>query len=325
MQTRHTIRTLDLFCGAGGSSWGAQSAGADVVAGIDLSAEATVAYARNFGEGRAIEGRLEQIDPVSTKRKVGRIDLLLASPECTNHSPAKGNAPRCEASKQTALQVVRFAEVFRPRWVVVENVVNMRRWSRYQQFLGDLASLGYNLCPVVLNAADFGVPQARRRLFILADRRDEPQLPRPSRRQTRVAATASRVIRFKGPYAWTPLRAAGRARGTLARADRAIAELGRREPFILVYYGSDGSGGWQPLERPLRTLTTLDRFAIVRPTPTGHMMRMLQVPELKTAMGMPQRFVAGTGSRRDQIRAIGNAVCPPVMRAVVRGLTGPRT
>ena len=96
--------------------------------------------------------------------------------------------------------------------------------------------------------------------------------------------------------------------------------VGARKPFLLVYYGSDAAGGWQLLNRPIRTITTLDRFAVVKASAKGHKMRMLQVPELQVAMGMEDmRFLHGT--RRDKIRMIGNAVCPPVMREVIRNLT----
>lgn len=69
---------------------------------------------------------------------------------------------------------------------------------------------------------------------------------------------------------------------TLQRAERAIEAFGPKAEFIMVYYGSDGAGGYQSVGRPLRTITTLDRFAYVRPTDDGHEMRMLQPPELAT-------------------------------------------
>ena len=313
------MRTLDLFCGAGGSSWGAKRAGATIVAGIDAYDRAIEAFRQNFPDARAISERLEKLDPVRLRRKVGKIDLLLASPECTNHSPAKGAGPRCEKSKRTALQVVRFADAFRPKHLVIENVVNMRRWSRYEEMLADLNTIGYRLKPYVLNAANFGVPQSRRRLFIVGEYKAEPT---PLKAPRRKRPTARRLVKLDDTFAWTPLRRPGRAGDTLARAKRAIQAVGGKTPFLIVYYGSDGAGGWQSLDRPLRTITTLDRFAIVKPTPVGHMMRMLQVPELKRAMGMPQVFVPGVGPRRDQIRAIGNAVCPPVMEAIIRGICG---
>ncbi len=115
--------------------------------------------------------------------------------------------------------------------------------------------------------------------------------------------------------------AANEAKATLERADRAIAALGSNQPFLIVYYGSDHAGGWQPLDVPLRTITTLDRFALVKPRAKGHVMRMLQVPELKAAMGMPKKFMVSNGTRRNGIKLLGNAVCPPAMRSAIRCLT----
>ena len=120
------IRALDLFCGAGGSSWGAREAGVEIVAAFDLWPLAGEAHDANFPEAEFIPGRLEGHDVDELAKRLGPIDLILASPECTNHSPAKGNKPRCELSKDTAFQVLRFAESFTPRWVVIENVVNER-------------------------------------------------------------------------------------------------------------------------------------------------------------------------------------------------------
>jgi DNA (cytosine-5)-methyltransferase 1 len=97
--------------------------------------------------------------------------------------------------------------------------------------------------------------------------------------------------------------------------------LGRGVPFIIVYYGSDGSGGWQPLDRPLRTITTLDRFGLVTWDGGEPMLRMLQVPELMRAMGFHGAYsLNGIGQRRDRIRLLGNGVCPPVMQAIVSAL-----
>jgi DNA (cytosine-5)-methyltransferase 1 len=175
-----------LFCGAGGSSWGAREAGVEIVAAFDLWPLAGEVHDANFPETEFIPGRLEEHDVESLVRQLGPSGLILASPECTNHSPAKGNKPRCELSNETAFQVVRFAAAFQPGWLVVENVVHMRRWARYAEFKGALDQLGYHLREQVLNAAHFGVPQSRRRLFLTADRQHvlsgrlapSPDLPR---------------------------------------------------------------------------------------------------------------------------------------------------
>lgn len=312
------FRAIDLFCGAGGSSWGAREAGIDIVVGFDRWSLAGEAHALNFPDADFIDGCLEDHDPRALCSKYGKINLILASPECTNHSPAKGNKPRSEQSKDTAFQVVRYAKAFNPRWLVIENVVNMRNWTRYEEFKSELGRLGYHLSEEILNAAAFGVPQSRNRLFILADMDRQPEPVRVGRHKPR---TASEIVNLNGRYAWRPLRSEGRAKATLERAERALAQVGSDEPFLIVYYGSDGAGGWQRLNRPLRTITTVDRFAIVKPKGEEHVMRMLQVPELLAAMGMPASMKLVSGSRRDRIRMIGNAVCPPVMTAVINTLT----
>jgi DNA (cytosine-5)-methyltransferase 1 len=313
------IRAFDLFSGAGGSSWGARDAGVSIVAAFDLWDLAGATHRDNFPKATFEKGKLEELSIAALKKKHGKIDLILASPECTNHSPAKGNKPRCEESKDTAFQVTRFAEAFQPRWIVVENVVSMRRWSRYGEFKEKLELLGYSLREQVLNAADFGVPQSRRRLFLMADLKRTPRKIVPRKRAVKNAAD---IVDINGAYRWSPLRSPTRAEATLERADRGIAKLGKNKSFLLVYYGSDGAGGWQRLDRPLRTITTVDRFALVKPDAEhGHVMRMLQVPELQAAMGMPPGMKLGVGTRRDRIKMIGNAVCPPVMRTVVRTLT----
>ena len=313
------IRALDLFCGAGGSSWGAREAGVEIVAAFDLWPLAGEAHDANFPEAEFIHGRLEEHDVNMLAKKYGKIDLILASPECTNHSPAKGNKPRCEQSKDTAFQVVRFAKAFKPRWIVIENVVNMRKWTRYAEFKTALEKLGYKLQEQILNSAHFGVAQSRRRLFLTADLKQQP--PKIIPRKRTVSKVAD-IVDLNGTYKWTPLRAPKRATATLARAERGIAVMGADKPFLLVYYGSDGGGGWQKLNRPLRTITTVDRFALVKPDKEhGHVMRMLQVPELQAAMGMPVKMKLEAGTRRDRIKMIGNAVCPPVKRQVLSSLT----
>lgn len=312
------LRTLDLFCGGGGSGWGASKAGAEIVCAVDAWTLAVQTYQANFPDARVVNTKLDEKSGVTILGKAGKIDLILASPECTNHTCAKGSRPRDEDSKRTARYVLNFARVLKPRWLVIENVVQMRQWHGYDPLISELEELGYHVRPEVLDASEFGVPQTRRRLFLLCDREYEPAAVSRPRRVTR---TARDIIRLDSPWQSRPLYTERRAKDTLARAERAINTLGKGEPFLIVYYGSDGSGGWQPLDRPLRTLTTLDRFGLVTWKGRTPMLRMLQVPELKKAMGFCARYGLPYGTRRDQIRILGNGVCPPVMEAVVQTLT----
>ena len=313
------LKTLDLFCGGGGSSWGAQTAGGEILCGIDAWGLAAETFEANFPSARGIDMTLDEDSCPKLVPNLGPIDLILASPECTNHTCAKGSRPRDEDSKRTARYVLNFAKGLSPRWIVLENVVHMRSWHGYDPLIGELEELGYNVLPQVLDASDFGVPQNRRRLFLLCDREEMP-LP-ISGLETQPGTVESNVVIWNGDWKSKPLYLERRATATLERAERAIKALGKGVPFLIVYYGSDGSGGWQPIDRPIRTLTTLDRFGLVTWKGDTPMLRMLQPPEILRAMGFDEEYVMPFGSRRDRIKLLGNGVCPPVMEAIVRSLT----
>jgi len=311
------MRAIDLFCGAGGSSLGAAAAGAEIVAGFDIWPVAGWVYRTNFPRARFYScdlAALDESDARSIYGDLGDVDLILASPPCTDHSSARGARPPSLAGLDLPWCVWRFAAVFRPRWLVIENVPEMRRWHDYRAFLHALMRLGYCLLVRDLNAADFGVPQRRKRLYIVCDRETDPPeiAPRTPHRPV------GDVIDLDG-YAYTPLYTPRRARATIERVERAICALGRDVPFISVYYGSGPQ--WQTLDAPLRTITTHDHFALVRPDRCGgHEMRMLQVDELRRAMGFPASFNFGGCTRADAMRLLGNAVCPPVMQAIIETL-----
>lgn len=316
------IRAFDLFCGGGGSSIGAKQVGVFPVGGIDAWEVATEAYARNLPGALTYTRDIRKLSPKRISDDLGRIDLLLASPECTHHSVAKGNRPRDEESKQLAFQVIRYAAVLKPRWIVVENVIQMRTWHSFERWRNRLHQLGYFVEVMTLDAQDYGVPQSRRRLYVVCSRVRQPSVPRTYRRaDCNVQFVLDSAKKGGWSYKFTPLENGRRSQKTLERAERAFAALGKEKQFVMVYYGTDGAGGFQTVDRPLRTITTLDRFALVRPNCVGHEMRMLQPPELALAMGFPQNYhFPEAATRRDCIKLIGNAVCPPVMRAIVRSL-----
>lgn len=316
------LRTFDLFCGAGGSSRGAFMAGATPVAALDMWELATETYRLNFPDAVTYRMKASSLSPQRLLEEVGEIDLLLASPECTNHSIARGKRPRCDDSRNTAFEVIRFAKALKPRWVVVENVLQMKHWERFEEWLEKLKAIGYQTDVGILDAQYHDTPQARRRLFVIGDLEAQPSLPERGQRTAKtVAAILGMGEPENRPWRFSPVETPSRAKATIERARRAIETLGGA-PFVMVYYGSDYAGGFQTLDRPLRTVTTLDRFAYVRPNCAGYEMRMLQPPELVAAMGFPSEHKWPDASRRERIKLIGNAVCPPVMRDIVQSLVG---
>lgn len=316
-----TFQAIDLFCGIGGNSWGARQADIEIVAGFDKCSLAGRVFQDNFPDARFYEVDLamQSRDQICRSyREIGHVDLILASPECTSHSVARGARPINKASLRLSWNVWRFARVFRPRWMVIENVPAMQNWHDYPIFLEYLRKEGYRLREQILDASQFGVPQSRKRLFILCDRETEPPEVLPARQEPLPARS---FLHLNGTYPVSPLEKAGRARKTLERAERAFEALGRNTPFFMVYYGSGTQ--WQTLDLPLRTVTTHDRFALIRPDGEGkHVMRMLQPDELQAAMGFPPEFsLEACPTRRGKIHLLGNAVCPPVVTAIVQALT----
>lgn len=316
------LRGVDLFCGAGGSSKGATDAGIRMVGAVDRCPIATATYAANFKTARhnVITATLSAATGAEVFDDVGKVDLLIASPECTHHSLARGSRPRCEVSQGSGWFVTRFIEDLNPEFLVLENVAMMRHWVGYKELWESLEQrYGYKLRAQVLNAADFGVPQNRKRLFIFGSRSHRPAAIEPTHKST---VTARGIL--DEPEVWPagPLDNGRRASATMERVKHGISEVGKGVDFLTVYYGSDKAGGYQTLDRPLRTLTTLDRFGLVQWQGRQPTLRMLQVPELKRAMGLPDDFALDIGTRRDRIRLLGNGVCPPVMKAVIESLLG---
>lgn len=227
------VRCLDLFCGGGGSSAGARRAGAEIAAGVDLWPLATQTFQLNFPTAKTYTTSLTELSPFKVLDDVGRTDLLLASPECTHHSVAKGAKPRDEASKQLAFEVLRFVRVLEPRWLVLENVIQMQWWPSFGDWHASLMELGYHTRVLTLDAHHFGVPQRRRRLFVIADNRREPGMPRLYHRPDADAASILLMGNDEcGLWPLRPLKSEGRAKATLARARRAIQAVGDKQPFL---------------------------------------------------------------------------------------------
>lgn len=312
------LKFVDLYCGGGLGARGAVRAGGRPILAVDTWELAADTYKFNFPDTRVLTEPIENLDPHTLARRY-KPDVLLTSPECTAHSIARGSKPGCEKSRETALNIIPWVEAMKPRWVIVENVNRMKRWDRHDDLVIALENLGYRVNDLFLNAADFGTPQSRKRLFLICDRRGttitKEALIAIHRKKDKNAYS---VIDWNGTYESSPLRKKGRAKATLQRANRAIANLGRGVPFLIVYYGSDYAGGWQPLDTPLRTVTTLDRFALVTWRDNRPYMRMLQPDELLRAMGAGSRHVLPLGCRREKIKLCGNGICSPVVEVIFR-------
>lgn len=309
---------VDLFCGGGFGARGAVQGGGVPLLGLDAWELATRTYKANFPHAEIITKRIEDVD-IPDLGKHYQPDVLLTSPECTSHSIARGAKPGLESSRETAIGIIPWAEALSPRWLIVENVNRMKKWNRHDELVQTISGLGYKVSDLLLNSADFGSAQARKRMFLICDKL-QTSVSEEELKQfgIRKLLTANDIIDWNAHYPSTPLYKEGRAKATLERAERAITALGAGTPFIIVYYGSDYAGGWQSTTVPLRTVTTVDRFGLVTWKDQMPYLRMLQPAELIKAMSSHQDHLLPFGSRRDKVKLCGNGVCSDVMTAIFR-------
>ena len=284
--------------------------------GLDAWELATRTYKANFPMADILTEYIENVD-ISGLGEKYRPDVLLTSPECTSHSIARGSKPGTEKSRETAIGMVPWIQAMEPRWVIVENVNRMKKWERHDELIKSIESMGYTVSDLLINSADFGSAQARKRMFLVCDRNGtivskDKLLAFSDGRSLK----ARDIIDWNGEYKSSKLFHPKRAKATLDRAERAIASLGRGTPFIIVYYGSDYAGGWQTVDAPLRTVTTIDRFGLVTWKGKEPYLRMLQPNELLKAMGGGSEHVLPYGSRREKVKLCGNGVCSNVMTAI---------
>lgn len=292
---------IDLFCGIGGSSAGAELAGFEITWACNHDPVAISVHELNHPHTiHACEDALltNYFDDVPD------CDFMLASPACQGHSTASQPKRRRyhEESRASAWAVIQAIDAKRPSTVIIENTPGFVRWDGYNAWTNAIESFGYNIQTHLLNAADFGVPQLRRRLFVIATRGRTVQLDFPKQEWTPFEAVLEDT-----EEGWTKTEDA--CAGDLIRIAAGRKKCGER--FLLQQ--TTGHKG-VPLSEPIRTITTMDHWKLV----DGDRIRKLTVKELMRGMGFPASFkLPETMTRTKAIKGIGNAVCPPMMQAIL--------
>ncbi len=178
------LTVTDQFCGAGGSSLGAVAAGVELRLALNHWQLAIETHNTNFPNAAHDCTDISACNP----RRYPSTDILITSPECTNHSLAKGkrkpmqadlfgNAPDPaeERSRATMWDVPRFAEYHRYNAIVVENVVDARQWVNWTAWLLAMRQLGYEHKAVFYNSMHaHPTPQSRDRMYVVFWRKGNP-------------------------------------------------------------------------------------------------------------------------------------------------------
>ena len=162
-------KAIELFAGCGGMSLGIKRAGFDIVYANEINADAVKTYQKNFPDVFVQQEDIKKVNPVLLKKKIGKVDLIAAGTPCQGFSmagPRNPNDPRNELF----LQLLKFVETFKPKIFVMENVpgiLTMDNGKVIKRIEKSFFKIGYTIQYKILHASDFGVPQERKRIFIV--------------------------------------------------------------------------------------------------------------------------------------------------------------
>jgi DNA (cytosine-5)-methyltransferase 1 len=167
------LTLVDLFAGCGGMTRGFEDSGAfQSVSAVEFDRDAAATYAANFGDHVAC-GPIEDVAAFPTA------DVVIGGPPCQGFSPLNREAVGFER-RGLWRQYLRALEAVEPRAFVMENVPELLRSAEFVEFQRRAESLGFQVEAGILNAADFGVPQRRRRAIVIGTRSGPPPWPEPT-------------------------------------------------------------------------------------------------------------------------------------------------
>ncbi len=298
------IIACDLFCGGGGSSTGLTQAAAELGRPVELLAincdpDAIATHALNHPGVRHLCQRIETVVPQEAVPG-GKLDLLLASPECTHFSTARGGKPMSDQKRSSPWRVLEWLNALDVAAVIIENVPEFTSWgplhpeghanenrpiekskgAYFRNFIRNLRTLGYRVDWRVLNAADYGAATTRKRLFVLCRKgRKAPAWPEPTHArpmaenrtsQPSLGITTPRlpwrpareIIDWTVPGESIYTRARPLAPNTLARIYAGLRKFSG-VPFLLPHqHGNDTLENVRGLDGPLPsvTATSADMF-----------------------------------------------------------------
>lgn len=157
-------KVIDLFCGCGGMSLGFQNAGFNIIAAYDNWTSAIEVYKKNFSHV------VNQVDLSTTNitDELSKLspDVIVGGPPCQDFSIAGKRNFNGERANLTLIFQAIISEV-KPQWFVMENVYNIERSQIFNKVLGNFKLSGYGITKVILDASLTGVPQSRKRCFVI--------------------------------------------------------------------------------------------------------------------------------------------------------------
>ncbi|MFB6092516.1 MAG: DNA cytosine methyltransferase [Haloquadratum sp.] len=323
---RSSIRVLDLFCGGGGLSEGFLQAGYDVVAGVDVNEDFLATYEANHEDALAIQADLAETDPAdffaAHPIRKDDVDAVIGGPPCKGFSIAGHRDPDDERNYLVGA-FIDFVAYVQPDAFVMENVPgikSMEGGDTLRAILEGFERAGYEKPAYeTLNAADYGVPQKRRRV-IFRGRRDDgvPSYPERTHGPAQQATLSGRRLE---PYvtaaeALLATDVAGLPNHEKTdHSEEMVKRISAVEPGESLYESYGDS--WRRLRRdePSITIKENHNAPFIHPEED----RVGTVRECAILQSFPDDYVF-CGPKSTQLKVVGNAVPPTLAEAIADAL-----
>jgi DNA (cytosine-5)-methyltransferase 1 len=319
-------QVLSFFCGAGGLDLGFVQAGYDVIFAADYDKAAVETHNANVSVPSAVQLDLLSVTPADITKHLSELSYLVSpvgiigGPPCQGFSRANTqrthNDPRNELARRYATLIIRLADIYPIQFFVFENVPELLA-KKNEKFLNSLKrklSEKFSISTRVLNAADYGVPQTRERVFIVGvrkvpNKRIKFHFPPPvetTRGTVRSAIShLPEPIFFcrslkpddipEHPNHWTMQPKSRRFSESLVSSGRSLIRLHWDKPSRTVAYG----------------------HREIHVHPSG--LRRLSIYEAMLLQGFPSTYKL-KGNLSQQVTQVSNAVPPPVAKAIAEQL-----
>jgi len=339
------MNAIDLFCGCGGLSYGFERTGVDILLGIDNDAMALKVFENNHKNAKSICADITQISYSEIKDLIGEksIDLIIGGPPCQGMSlsgPRKFDDPR----NKLYLSYIRLVEEISPKAFVIENVpglVSLFNGRIKDNIIERLTNLGYKVNYKILCAADYGVPQSRKRVVFIGTKDKLFDFDTIVQEDTVTCEMAlsdlppltNSLGNDPSEYATPPqndYQRLMRKNSSLVRNHIAAAHSDKVKSIIALV--PDG-GNYKNLPEEYKSTRNFHvawtRFRSDKPAPTidtGHRHhfhykynRVPTVRECARLQSFPDDFIF-EGNKTQQFRQVGNAVPPIMATAIAKAL-----
>lgn len=316
---------VDLFCGAGGLSKGFEMAGFEVVFGIDLDSTCMRTFKRNHPSAATVSEPLniEDLTEDKLQKLLGnrKIDVVVGGPPCQGFSLAGRRDPK-DPRNSLFMHFVRIVGILKPEWFVMENVTGLlvaktAKGEKVDTIIKqEFNNIGYQVKLFKLLAANYGVPQKRKRIFFIGTNTGKP-ITSPKRTHAKIP---HKTLTGSPLKKWVPVGSVLLPESEIAKSyfhsQKMIDGFKRRKERNK----ENGKGfGWQILDLSKPSYTISARYwkdgsdALVLLAPDR--CRMLTERECARVQSFPDDYVF-EGSKKNRYRQIGNAVPPLLAKAI---------